>query len=59
MSEWTTEKPTVPGWYWYKGNWNAETVHVVYAQNGRLYARWWDWVDEMNGQWAGPLEVPK
>jgi hypothetical protein len=27
---WTTEKPTVPGWYWYRGECDGHTEKVLH-----------------------------
>ena len=47
---WTTEKPTKPGWYWWRSKFLGpevrwvSTVKEIYSPN--------------YGEWAGPLEVP-
>lgn len=55
MTAWTRQKPTKPGWYWYRQNGAVGVVEV--HDNGSVGPdyediRWWD------GEWAGPLEVP-
>ena len=49
---WTTEKPKVPGWYWWYGGEDTEKCICYVEQEdidrGKLY-----------GQWAGPIEPPK
>ena len=54
---WTRTKPTVPDWYWYHGKYTVEPVKVVRASNGRLYARLWDWIDDMHGEWSSEAIV--
>ena len=63
MSEltWTSEKPTAPGWYW----WRSPTDRVMICD---VYE--WDYmffvttigeplrVGGMAGQWAGPIPEP-
>ena len=61
--KWTSEKPTKPGWYWYRGEtdlneliiWVSSDLRVVYpaSLNFKSFA-----VDEVPGQWAGPIEPP-
>ena len=59
---WTTEKPTMPGWYWY---WTGEQgkdpcMARVFAFGGHMNAVWSDgrseYVISMSGEWMGPLE---
>jgi hypothetical protein len=67
---WTTERPTEPGWYWYKATKHlpAIIVYVYHSHNnplpgnGLLVA--YVGLDEhrnsamISGEWAGPLEPP-
>ena len=64
---WKTDKPTTPGWYWYReSDFFLEVVHVRY-QEKRLAADYKDggdliffgFIDQLKGEWAGPLEPPK
>jgi hypothetical protein len=59
---WTTETPTVPGWYWWRNNTGYEAVvNVVRMPAGQLYFYVPDVsksVESANGEWAGPLEPP-
>ena len=62
---WTTDKPTRPGWYWYREGEGPEIYWVFAAPfNGqvRMYAGHKDeggiWIDSWRGDWAGPLEPP-
>ncbi len=46
---WTTDKPTKPGWYW----WRA-------SKNGTICIRYADPSSTLNeGQWAGPIAEPE
>jgi len=62
---WTTEKPTMPGWYWCRDKVSIWLVLVV-NDGGELLARWvygYDgngsrYISQMNCDWAGPLEPP-
>lgn len=66
--KWTKEKPTEPGWYWYKGHapgfkLEAPWIVLIESEAGELAARWpvngYRYVDHMKGEWCGPLEVPE
>jgi len=74
LPPWTTEKPSEQGVFWYKENgvpFLAVTT-VVFLRDGsgsyveaRIEQMPWGLlptrrqrVDELNGQWAGPLEPP-
>ena len=58
---WTIEKPTKPGWYWYRKNEEQSQVLMqmqgigeqttAVGPNGR-----WESVFNMPGEWSGPLE---
>ncbi len=63
---WTTDKPTVPGWYWWRFDTHLfglkqqvvevylDEALVVKIDNERHK------IDEMNGDWSSaPLEPPK
>lgn len=55
---WTTAKPTVPGWYWWRVNpGDEEIVEVgeveVYLSSGDRLK-----LDTAGGEWAGPLDPP-
>jgi len=57
---WTTEKPTVEGWYWW---WRDDHVRLVLAyemERGSLAARGENFIlsDLSEARWAGPLEPP-
>jgi hypothetical protein len=55
---WTTEKPTKPGWYWYRLHVNDQALVVVRVEpEYDLVGPWGDGSDsqlsDMVGQWAG------
>lgn len=60
---WTHEKPTHPGWYWYSGT-GAERpgVYEVYEADGALYVQFGNVysppVADLQGQFAGPVSGP-
>lgn len=63
---WTNNKPTEEGWYWYTGkNWSRSIcievfrdAHMWCASETRLDKRQWQAIDNMDGQWAGPIPDP-
>jgi hypothetical protein len=58
---WTTEKPTVPGWYWWRktATARARIVDVLSDREG-LYAEGWKMMAmTWNGEWAGPILPPE
>lgn len=66
---WTTTKPTVPGWYWWRDPEDLEdagnSIVMISNINNRLKAMFIDgWsleLDKIMGEyeWAGPLEPPE
>ena len=57
---WTRSRPTEPGAYWYQDSYIPPCVvyvnfGMVVAEWGQLYPRK---IDDLDGQWCGPLEVP-
>ena len=60
--KWSTEKPTKPGWYWWRITmWGKQfsKVYMVEAnRHGELYISGLEIIDNINGQWAGPIELP-
>ncbi len=59
--KWTTEKPTTPGWYWYKGAGYSTTLYV-YTANGGLFVEDHDYTGPVQGypgEWAGPIPEPE
>ncbi len=65
---WTSEKPSKPGWYWYRatdqGEPSIERV-VVDRRHGRTCMVLEDGPEGLEevalygGEWFGPLEVPR
>lgn len=57
---WTTEKPTKPGWYWWRrGTWMfIRTVHA--DDDGQCWADGYtvEQLCEHDGEWAGPIAPP-
>jgi hypothetical protein len=59
---WTTDKPTKPGWYWYRTSEEDKTLYMVNVRElgGHINAIWSDGrserVIDMPGEWQGPLE---
>jgi hypothetical protein len=55
--KWTTDRPTKPGWYWYRPK-GGKTRHILQVRGDltvhgiNTYA---DHVDECDGKWQGPL----
>jgi hypothetical protein len=54
---WTTEKPTVPGWYWYREIEGEPEILAIYKDNGQLLISGIG-LQEFPGEWAGPLKPP-
>jgi hypothetical protein len=60
---WTKKKPTKPGWYWYRGEGDGNTVNVLHYIDddgeGPYLATSDDRaLNDLNGEWAGPVEPP-
>lgn len=63
--KWTTEKPTAPGWYWYRSIVCEVTRYTRVVEvfpngkvsDGSLFPM--DHVDKFNGEWAGPIPEPE
>lgn len=67
--EWTTKKPTEPGWWWHRqGDYNSgkpEVCRVFRSEIDNVMRVLWtldcpfaDAVSEYDGEWSGPLEPP-
>jgi hypothetical protein len=64
---WTTNKPTVAGYWWYRLKDKFEESPVLVEGNGsevEPFIVQWGYdeehlVDEMGGEWAGPLPMPR
>jgi hypothetical protein len=54
---WTNEKPTVPGWYWYRELEGEPEILSIYKDDGQLLISGIGLL-EFPGEWAGPLERP-
>ena len=64
---WTPNKPTVPGWYWWRSidppatvipalvfkRDNDDILRVIFWANVQEYL-----VSNIGGEWSGPLEPP-
>lgn len=67
---WTKDPPTVPGWYWYYGDYDASNTGspplIVCVEEDSIYGLvgwqpFMDYKDPLNrfhGVWMGPLEPP-
>ena len=55
----SSNKPTVPGWYWYKqyATWDLKVKQIRQGSNGGLSQDGWD-IRYVSGLWAGPIEEP-
>lgn len=61
--KWTTDLPTVPGWYWFRHPehkvWAVEVVSVGRSLRARFE---WGWADifacHRHSEWAGPIPEP-
>ena len=66
MTQWTTEKPSGPGWYWWRERYNFEAVPEmaeVYSLRDKLRVKFHSrklylFVDKADGEWQGPI-VPE
>lgn len=67
---WREEKPTVPGWYWYRddGNDDEPIIVKVWLSKFKGEPRWYAgdedgglWINGpcWAGEWAGPLAPPQ
>lgn len=65
ISKWTTSKPTVPGWYWWRCSpYYVDCLLVLHRHQGGFTAKGGYWEDskivsDMKGEWAGPLMPPE
>lgn len=65
--EWTAEKPTQPGWYWWRSTAfkaaNFTGIASVYSNEHGLFAVQGNWVREVSEvndrEWAGPILTPE
>jgi hypothetical protein len=60
---WTKDKPTVPGWYWYRNPHGFVWVENIDEKDGELCAvstaGVMYLVENYPGEWAGPLPLPE
>ena len=66
--KWTSEKPSAPGWYWWRGEGDIEgEILEIYVQTSEAVSELRAWLtkEEANyplstikGQFAGPIPVP-
>jgi hypothetical protein len=62
--KWTTAKPTVPGWYWYRRHpWKGKQPKVyvlefIDSYNGLTNSKF-GLMRFLPGQWSGPLVPPE
>jgi len=58
---WTNEKPTKPGWYWYKyRQYEPRVVEIIQCLHGLKFPYWGNPVkiEDADGQFAGPIPEP-
>ena len=62
---WSTKKPTVPGWYWWRG-FTSKSLTMLHVYGGitgdtgqsGLFVEHQN-IDSIHGEWAGPLVPPE
>lgn len=58
--KWTTDKPSVPGWYWWRGlSGKAWITEVLLEKDGNLCVDWGMQVAHCCYEWAGPIPEPE
>jgi hypothetical protein len=63
--KWTSEKPTEEGWYWWQNRpFYSPKIIPIYKVSGSLCHGQHDgqspyWIDQMDGQFAGPIPDPE
>lgn len=59
---WTSDTPTVAGWYWYRGEVGEADPLIVQIDNTGMF-QWPDGAFQevllTKGQWAGPIAPPE
>lgn len=59
---WSTDKPTQPGWYWFRGKAHESDAFIVLVDEAGQF-QWPDGgfqeVSLARGEWAGPIQEPK
>lgn len=56
-----TDKPTIPGWYWFRRE-SGYNTKIVWVSGRRFAVEPYHEprpVEDMAGQWYGPLEQPE
>lgn len=56
--KWTKERPTVEGWYWYRDDNRAAQIVGVGKRAGFMDGKVVE-LDELSGEWAGPIPPPE
>jgi hypothetical protein len=58
---WTTEKPTAPGWYWWRFRGHSTIIHLNDSLLWQLPSEtgFVQYLRELSGQFAGPIQKPK
>ena len=73
MLTWTNERPTLAGFFWFKGSLegkltNRKVVMATMVEVTRLDERFITWfprgegpvsLSDCHGRWVGPIEVPR
>ena len=54
--EWTAEKPTIPGWYWWRMSPHARESVIQITHMDMMY-NYYPLCRE--GEWAGPVSQPE
>lgn len=63
--KWTDERPTKPGWYWWRSDTRTLMVVCYVEMSERdgcvsfAYGERYRLLSEMKGQWAGPIMEPE
>lgn len=57
---WSSEKPTVDGWYWWRSDYDETPVPVYLRKT--LVTSWGGkerWIENVGGEFAGPIPAPE
>lgn len=57
-SPWSSTRPTVAGWYWWR-NGELNGIHHIAFDGGLYCSTSEEDIDEMGGEWSGPLLLPR
>ncbi len=55
---WTSDKPTVPGWYWWRQKPGGVLAIVEFASGVRYPLYGGRYFKPQGGEWSGPLTPP-